>query len=75
MGYVVLHLLKPKGSDASMTAHIERTHDPANADPTRTHLNRLLIEYPEGVKDRTEAIQRRLDEAGLKRQIGKNQRR
>ena len=38
-----------------------------------THLNRKLIEYPEGVKDRSAAIQRRLDEAGLTRKIGSNQ--
>ena len=38
-----------------------------------THLNRKLIEYPEGVKDRSAAIQRRLEEAGLTRKIGSNQ--
>ena len=37
------------------------------------HLNRKLIEYPEGVKDRSAAIQRRLEEAGLTRKIGSNQ--
>lgn len=74
MGFVVLHLLKPVGTDASMTAHIERTVAPNNADPSLTHLNRSLIEYPDGVNDRTEAIQHRLDTAGLTRKIGKNQR-
>lgn len=74
MGFVVLHLLKPAGTDASMTAHIERTIMPANADPTRTHLNQMLIDYPDGVNDRTEAIQQRLDTAGFTRKIGKNQR-
>lgn len=74
MGFVVLHLLKPAGTDASMTAHIERTIMPANTDPTRTHLNQMLIEYPDGIANRTEAIQQRLDTAGFTRKIGKNQR-
>ena len=56
-----------------MTSHIERTSHPKNADESRTHLNRTLIEYPEGVKDRTAAIQHRLEHAGLKRKIGSNQ--
>lgn len=73
MGYAVLHLDKAKGADSGMSAHIERTIHPKNADPTRTHLNRELIEFPEGVASRTQAIQHRLDTAGLKRKIGKNQ--
>ena len=73
MGYAVLHLEKAKGSDSSMSAHIERTIQPKNADPTRTHLNRELIQFPDGVRNRTEAIQHRLNTAGLKRKIGKNQ--
>ena len=73
MGYAVLHLDKAKGADSGMSAHIERTIHPKNADPTRTHLNRELIEFPEGVTSRTQAIQHRLDTAGLKRKIGKNQ--
>ena len=64
---------KAHGSDSGMTAHIERFIIPKNADPARTHLNRKLIEYPEGVKDRSAAIQRRLEEAGLTRKIGSNQ--
>ncbi len=44
-----------------------------NAAPTRTHLNRRLIGYPDGVKDRSAAVQRRLEEAGLTRKIGSNQ--
>ena len=64
---------KAHGSDSGTTAHIERFIIPKNADPTRTHLNRKLIEYPEGVKDRSAAIQRRLEEAGLTRKIGSNQ--
>ena len=73
MGFVVLHMEKAHGSDSGTTAHIERSIIPKNADPTRTHLNRKLIEYPDGVKDRSAAIQRRLEEAGLTRKIGSNQ--
>lgn len=73
MGYAVLHLEKAKGADSGMSAHIERTIHPKNADPKRTHLNRELIMFPEGVRNRMEAIQHRLNTAGLKRKIGKNQ--
>ena len=73
MGYAVLHLEKVKGADSGMSAHIERTIQPKNADPKRTHLNRELIQFPDGVKNRTEAIQHRLNTAGLTRKIGKNQ--
>ena len=73
MGFVVLHMEKAHGSDSGTTAHIERFIIPKNADPTRTHLNRRLIDYPDGVKDRSAAIQRRLEEAGLTRKIGSNQ--
>ena len=73
MGFVVLHMEKAHGSDSGTTAHIERFIIPKNADPTRTHLNRRLIEYPDGVKDRSAAIQQRLEEAGLTRKIGSNQ--
>ena len=73
MGFVVLHMEKAHGSDSGTTAHIERSVIPKNADPTRTHLNRQLIEYPDGVTDRSAAIQRRLDEAKLTRKIGSNQ--
>ena len=64
---------KAHGSDSGTTAHIERFIIPKNADPTRTHLNRKLITYPDGIKDRSVAIQRRLEEAGLTRKIGNNQ--
>ena len=73
MGYAVLHLEKAKGADSGMSAHIERTIQPKNADPTRTHLNQELVQFPDGVRNRTAAIQHRLDTAGLKRKIGKNQ--
>ena len=73
MGYCVLHLEKAKGADNGMSAHIERTIVPKNIDPTRTHLNRELVKFPDGVDNRTAAIRHRLDTAGLKRKIGKNQ--
>lgn len=73
MGYCVLHLEKAKEADSGMSAHIERTIVPKNIDPTRTHLNRELIVFPNGVDNRTAAIRHRLDTVGLKRKIGKNQ--
>ncbi|NLF42717.1 MAG: mobilization protein [Bacteroidales bacterium] len=73
MGYAVLHLEKTSGTDSAMSAHIERTIAPKNADPERTHLNRELIKFPDAVRNRTEAIQHRLENAGLQRKIGKNQ--
>lgn len=73
MGFVVLHMEKAHGSDSGTTAHIEHFIIPKNAAPTRTHLNRKLITYPDGIKDRSAAIQRRLEEAGLTRKIGNNQ--
>lgn len=72
MGYAVLHLEKAKGADSGMSAHIERIIQPKNTDSTRTYLNRELIQFPDGVRNRTAAIQQRLDTAGLKRKIGKN---
>ena len=53
--------------------HIERRIIPKNADPTRTHLNRVLIEYPDGVHGRDEAIAHRLNTAGIKRKITHDQ--
>lgn len=73
MGYAVLHMEKTSGTDAAMSAHIERTIKPKNADESRTHLNRELITFPDGVESRTQAIQHRLDTAGLTRKIGNNQ--
>lgn len=73
MGYAVLHLEKAKGTDGRMSAHIERTVHPKNADRTRTHLNRELVQFPEGVKNRTQAIAHRIKTAGIKRKIGINQ--
>ncbi len=73
MGYAVLHMEKTSGTDAAMSAHIERTIKPKNADESRTHLNRELIRFPDGVENRTQAIQHRLDTAELARKIGNNQ--
>lgn len=73
MGYAVLHMEKAIGSDSGMSAHIERTIAPKNADASRTHLNWEMINFPDGVTNRTEAIQHRLETAGLQRKIGKNQ--
>jgi len=73
MGYAVLHLEKGAGNDAPITAHIERKINPANADKNRTHLNRELIEFPEGVANRTEAIQHRIETVGITRKISHNQ--
>ncbi|MFK1898675.1 MobV family relaxase [Bacteroides fragilis] len=73
MGYAVLHLEKAKGADGAMSTHIERTVHPKNADRTRTHLNRELVRFPEGVKNRTQAIAHRIETAGIKRKVGTNQ--
>ena len=73
MGYAVLHLDKAPGNEVRMTAHIERTQMPSNAIPSLTYRNEELVEFPEGVADRTEAINYRLDHAGLTRKIGTNQ--
>lgn len=73
MGYVVLHLDKSPGNESAMTDHIERKVIAPNVDPTRTHLNKELIEFPEGVTNRTQAIQHRLENAGLSRSVGKNE--
>lgn len=56
-----------------MSGHVERRITPANVVTTLTYLNEELVEFPKGVTNRTEAIQHRLDNAGLERKIGKNQ--
>ena len=77
--YAVCHLQRGSGSDSGMSCHIERkdakgkTYVPDNAETKRTHLNRELIKFPQGVANRTEAIQYRIDHAGLHRKVGKNQ--
>lgn len=71
--FAVLHLEKGAGNDAPISSHIERTVNPSNADKDRTHLNRELIQFPEGVKNRTEAIHYRIEHAGIIRKISHNQ--
>jgi hypothetical protein len=77
--YAVCHLQRGSGNDSGMSCHIERKdakgkkYIPFNADANRTHLNRELVKFPDGVKNRTEAIQFRIDHAGLHRKVGKNQ--
>lgn len=73
MGYAILHLDKSSKNESAMTDHIERKVIHPNVDPTRTHLNKELIEFPDGVNNRTEAILHRIKTAGLTRQVGKNQ--
>lgn len=73
MGYAVLHLEKAKGTDSRRSAHIERTVHPKNADRTRTHLNRELVQFPEGVRNRTQAIAHRIETAGIRRKVSANQ--
>lgn len=77
--YAVCHLQRGSGNDSGMSCHIERKdakgkiYVPDNANADRTHLNRELVRFPEGVSNRTEAIQHRIDTAGLRRKVGKNQ--
>lgn len=74
MGYFSLDIKKAKGtSDTTQSDHIERKIIPKNADPTRTHLNRVLVKYPDGVHGRDEAITHRLNTAGIKRKITHDQ--
>lgn len=77
--YAVCHLQRGSGNDSGMSCHIERkdaqgkTYVPDNADRSRTHLNRELVSFPDGVRNRTEAIQYRIDHAGLSRKVAGNQ--
>lgn len=74
MGYISIQINKAKGSaDTGASDHIERKTIPKNADSTRTHLNRELVEFPDGVSDRTEAISHRIRTAGIKRKIPPDQ--
>lgn len=74
MGYISIQINKAKGSaDTGASDHIERKTTPKNEDPTRTHLNRELVQFPDGVADRTEAISHRIRTAGIKRKITPDQ--
>uniref|UniRef100_UPI003561C00E MobV family relaxase n=1 Tax=Bacteroides fragilis TaxID=817 RepID=UPI003561C00E len=44
-----------------------------NADRTRTHLNRELVQFPEGVRNRTQTIAHRIETAGIRRKVSANQ--
>ena len=77
--YAVCHLQRGSGNDSGMSCHIERkdaqgkTYVPENADRSRTHLNMELVSFLDGVRNRTEAIQYRIDHAGLTRKVAGNQ--
>lgn len=74
MSYAVLHIMKASGSCTAIARHIERSAQPDNAHVELRYLNRDdFIKYPDGVDGLGEAIQHRLDHAGLTRKIGKNQ--
>ena len=79
--YAVCHLQRGSGNDSGMSCHIERktadgkVYIPDNADKTRTHLNRELIQFPDGVRNRTDAVQYRIDTAGLHRKVAKSRQR
>ena len=67
-----MDIKKAKGtSDTTQSNHIERKTIPKNADPTRTHLNRMLV--PDGVHGMEEAIAHRLNTAGIRRKISHDQ--
>lgn len=77
--YAVCHLQRGSGNDSGMSCHIERkdakgkVYVPVNANANRTSQNRELLTFPDGVANRTEAIQHRIDTAGLYRKVAKNQ--
>lgn len=74
MGYISIQFNKAKGSaDTGASDHIERKTLPKNADPTRTCLNRELVDFPDGVTNRTGAINHRIRTAGIKRKITPDQ--
>ena len=74
MGYISIQINKAKGSaDTGASDHIERKTTPKNADPTRTHLNRELVQFLDGVADRTEAISHRIRTADIRRKITPDQ--
>ena len=77
--YAICHLQRGSGNDSGMSCHIERkdakgkVYVPVNANANRTSQNRELLTFPDGVANRTEAIQHRIDTAGLYRKVAKNQ--
>lgn len=74
MSFASFHIDKVNSSLNSIGKHIERTSQPDNVDPTRTHLNRNdIVEFPEGIHSFAEAVEHRIATAGLRRKVGKNQ--
>lgn len=73
MGYAVLHIDKARSNDSGNTAHIARTYTPSNVDPSRTRLNRELVQFPANVTNCSEAIEHRIATAGIYRKVAKNQ--
>lgn len=67
------------GNDSGMSCHIERkdsngkVYVPENADPTKTHLNKEQVAFPDGVSNRTQAISHRIYHAGLHRKVSNKQ--
>ncbi len=74
MSYAVLHIIKANSSLNSIAKHIERTAQPENADPARTHLNRYnLVEYSDGITGLAAAVEHRIANAGITRKISDRQ--
>lgn len=74
MSYAVFHIIKASSSLNSIAKHIERTTQPENADPARTHLNRYgLVEYPDGITGLAAAVEHRIANAGITRKISDRQ--
>lgn len=71
--FVVLHMEKGQGADTRMSMHIERDFIAGNVDASRVRNDKELINFPEGVTNRSDAIEHRINTAGLKRKVGKNQ--
>ena len=73
--YAVCHLQRGSGNDSGMSCHIERKdangkkYIPVNADANRTQLNRELIAFPAGVKNRTDAIQFKIGRASCRERV------
>lgn len=57
--YAVCHIQRGNSNGSGLSTHIERQTKsgkpfiPQNADPSRTHLNRELLSFPDGVKIET----------------------
>ena len=71
--FVVLHMEKGQGADTKMSMHIERDFIAGNVDASRVKNDKELIAFPEGVTNRSEAIEHRINTAGISRKVGKNQ--